>query len=120
MKYTELLADVPQLQLPVTRPDVEHAWHLYVVRVRPERLRIHRDAVIELLKQAGVATGVHFIPLHAHSYYRDAFGYRPQDLPVASAAAETILSLPFFTLMSDDDVRYVATTVRRILDAHRR
>jgi dTDP-4-amino-4,6-dideoxygalactose transaminase len=118
--YTELLADVSQLQLPVTRPDVEHAWHLYVVRVRPEYLRIHRDAVIELLKQEGIAAGVHFIPLHLHSYYRDAFGYRPEDFPIASAAAETIMSLPFFTLMSDDDVRYVAATVRRILDAHRR
>jgi dTDP-4-amino-4,6-dideoxygalactose transaminase len=118
--YTELLSDVPQLELPVTRPDVEHAWHLYVVRLRPERLRIHRDAVIELLKEEGVAAGVHFIPLHLHSYYRDALGYCPQDFPVASAAAETILSLPFFTPMSDDDVRYVAATLRRILDAHRR
>ena len=118
--YTELLADLPELQLPTTRPDVESAWHLYVVRLRPERLRIHRDALIELLKADGIGTGVHFIPLHLFSYYRDAFGYRPEDFPVASAAAETILSLPFFTLMSDDDVAYVATTLRRILNAHRR
>ncbi|MFI5396471.1 MAG: DegT/DnrJ/EryC1/StrS family aminotransferase [Candidatus Binatia bacterium] len=118
--YTELLADLPSLDLPTARPEVEHAWHLYVVRMRPQRLRIHRDAVIEQLKAEGVATGVHFIPLHLLSFYRDAFGYRPQDFPVASAAAETILSLPLFTLMSDDDVRYVAVTLRRILDANRR
>lgn len=118
--YTDVLADVSQLELPATRPGVEHAWHLYVVRMRPERLRIHRDAVIELLKAEGIATGVHFIPLHLHSYYRTAFGFRPQDFPVASAAAETVLSLPFYTLMSEDDVRYVATTLRRILDANRR
>jgi dTDP-4-amino-4,6-dideoxygalactose transaminase len=118
--YGELLSDVPELELPVTQPDVEHAWHLYVVRLRPERLRVHRDEVIELLKAEGVATQVHFIPLHLHSYYRYAFGYRPEDFPVASAAAERILSLPFFTLMSDDDVRYVAMTLRRILDANRR
>lgn len=118
--YTQLLADLPQLQLPVTRPDVEHAWHLYVIRLRPERLRITRDTLIELLKAERIATQVHFIPLHLHSYYAGAFGYRPEDFPVASVAAETILSLPLFTLMSDDDVRYVAATLRRILDANRR
>jgi perosamine synthetase len=118
--YSELLCDVPELELPVTRPDVESAWHLYIVRPRPERLSIHRDTLIELLKQDGIGTGVHFIPLHLHSYYRDAFGYRPEDFPVAAAAAERILSLPLYTLMSDDDVRYVATTLRRIVDAHRR
>jgi dTDP-4-amino-4,6-dideoxygalactose transaminase len=119
-QYAELLGDCSALQLPVTLPDVEHAWHLYVVRLRPETLNIHRDAVIDELKAAGVASQVHFIPLHLHSFYRDAFGYRPEHFPVASAAADTILSLPFFTLMSDDDVRLVAVTLRRILDAHRR
>jgi len=118
--YTQLLADVPQLMVPVSRPEVEHAWHLYVIRLRPERLRIHRDALIELLKAEGIATQVHFIPLHLHSYYGGAFGFRPEDFPVASAAAETILSLPIFTLMSDDDVHYVADTLRRVVRAHQR
>jgi perosamine synthetase len=118
--YDEMLSDVPELQLPVTRADVEHAWHLYVVRLRPQQLRTRRDQLMELLKAAGVPTQVHFIPLHLHSYYRDAFGYRPENFPVASAAAERILSLPFFTLMSDDDVRYVATTLRRVLNENRR
>jgi len=118
--YDEMLSDVPELELPVTHADVEHAWHLYVVRLRPQQLRIHRDELIELLKAEGVPTQVHFIPLHVHSYYRDTFGYRPEDFPAASAAAERILSLPFYTLMSDDDVGYVATTLRRILNANRR
>jgi perosamine synthetase len=118
--YHEQLKDIPELELPVTRPDIEHAWHLYVVRVRPEQLRLSRDTLIELLKAEGIGTGVHFIPLHLHSYYKEALGSVPEDFPVASAAAETILSLPLFTLMSDDDVRCVAATLRRILHAHRR
>jgi len=118
--YDELLRDRPELEPLTVAPDVMHAWHLYVIRLRPERLRIDRDALIELLKTAGVSTGVHFIPLHLHSFYRDALGYHAEDFPVASAAAGTILSLPLFTLMSDDDARYVATTVRRLLDANRR
>lgn len=118
--YNEELAGVPEVILPITLPEVEHAWHLYVIRLIPERLKIHRDAVIEALKEAGVGSQVHFIPLHLHSFYRDAFGLTPEQFPVASRAAETILSLPFFTLMSDDDVRYVAATLRRVIDANRR
>ncbi|HVO23193.1 MAG TPA: DegT/DnrJ/EryC1/StrS aminotransferase family protein [Candidatus Margulisiibacteriota bacterium] len=117
--YDALLRDRPELEPLAVLPNVQHAWHLYVVRIRPERLRIDRDTLIEQLKAQGVATAVHFIPLHLHSFYRDAFGYRPQDFPVASAAAETILSLPLFTLMSDDDVRYVAAALGSILDANR-
>jgi dTDP-4-amino-4,6-dideoxygalactose transaminase len=117
--YDELLGDRPELEPLVVRSDCAHAWHLYVTRIRPERLRVDRDTVIEQLKAEGVGTAVHFIPLHLHSFYRDTFGYRPEDFPVASAAAETVLSLPLFTLMSDDDVRYVANTLRRVLDANR-
>jgi len=118
--YTELLADVPEVQLPSVRPEVEPSWHLYVVRLRPERLRLQRDAVIEELRAAGVGTGVHFIPLHMLSYYADTCSCRAADLPVASAAADTLLSLPLFTLLSDDDVRYVAMSLRDILRTHRR
>ena len=61
--YTRLLSDVPQLLLPVIRPEVEHAWHLYMVRLRPERTRLTRDALIEALKTHGIGSGVHLIPL---------------------------------------------------------
>src|SRR5262249_5663941 len=74
-QYQDLLADVDELvELPTVRGDVEHAWHLFAVRVRPERLRIGRDEVIQELNAAGIGTSVHFIPLHEHSYYRDVLG----------------------------------------------
>ena len=118
--YTQHLSDLPELQLPITRPEISHAWHLYVVRLRSERLRLNRDALIEALKAAGIGAGVHFIPLHMLSYYRDTFGYRPSDFPVASAAGDEILSLPFFTLMADDEITYVATALRGLIEANRR
>ena len=119
-RYSAALADVRELTLPVTRPEVDSAWHLYVVRVDPEQLRVGRDEGIELLKAAGVSTGVHFIPLYEFAYYRDTYGFQPADYPVTAAAGPCLISLPFYTLMSDDDVQYVATTLRRVLTAHRR
>ncbi len=119
-RYFELLGDVEEIQLPQVRREVEHAWHLFVVRLRLEMLRVHRDRVMEELREAGVGTQVHFIPLHMHSYYRDTYGFRPDEFPFASDAAERIISLPLFTRMSDEDVVYVCEQVRRIVRAHRR
>lgn len=118
--YTELLADCDQIDLQTIRPEVESGWHLFVVRLRPETTRIDRDELIERLKAVGVGTSVHFIPLHMHSFYRGALGVRDEDLPVATAAGNTILSLPFYPRLSDDDVVYVADALRRILRAERR
>ena len=122
-RYMAAFADVAKLgliELPACRSDVEHAWHLYLVRVRPERLRIGRDHVIQMLNEAGVGTSVHFIPLHVHSYYRDVLGNDGKDLPNASREWERIISLPLFPGMHDTDVDRVADTLTGILKANRR
>jgi perosamine synthetase len=119
-RYVAALSDVAELELPACRPEVEHAWHLFAVRVRPERLRIGRDDVIRRLNDAGIGTSVHFIPLHEHSYYRDVLGCKAEDLPNATQAWERIISLPLFPGMHDTDVDRVADTLTGILREGRR
>jgi perosamine synthetase len=114
-RYDTLLAGIPGLELPRTLAEVEHAWHLYVVRVDAEQAAIGRDELIERLREAGIGTSVHFIPLHLHSYYRDAYGARPEDFPVATQAAQQILSLPLYPDMQPSDVEYVAETLARLV-----
>ncbi len=112
--YRAALADIDALELPACRADVEHAWHLFVVRVHPDRLRIGRDEMIQALNAAGIGTSVHFIPLHEHSYYRDVLGITPETLPEATAQWQRIISLPLFPTMTNADVERVADTVRSI------
>jgi perosamine synthetase len=119
-RYLANLAELKELELPHTRPYVEHAWHLFVVRIRTERLRIDRDEVIRRLGQAGVGTSVHFIPLHEHSYYRDTLGCRPEDVPVAAEAWTRLISLPLFPGMQPGDVDRVCETLSLILRRERR
>lgn len=119
-RYTQRLADVPELILQHVQPDVRSAWHLFTVRLRPERLRVGRDEMIELLKANGVHVAVHFIPLHLHSFYRDRFGYTPESLPQATAVGNNIISLPLYTRMSDDDVDFACDTLLRLLREHAR
>ena len=119
-RYRAALAGVEAIELPTCKPDVEHAWHLFVVRVRQEQLRLDRDAIIAELTAAGIGTSVHFIPLHEHSYYREVLGMRADDLPHADAEWRRIISLPLFPGMTDDDVDRVAATLRGIVRRCRR
>ena len=118
--YDEGLAGVPEIDLPARAADLEHAWHLYVIQINPEKLTIDRNQFIELLKQERIGTSVHFIPLHLHPYYREAFGYTPADFPNATAAFKRIISLPIFPGMRQQDVRRVITSVRGIVERYRR
>jgi len=72
------------------------------------------------LKRRGVGASVHFIPLHEHPYYRDAFGYRPESLPTAHALYLRSVSLPFFSAMTDPQVERVIEVVSTLIGEHRR
>ncbi len=108
------------LELLACPADRTHAHHLYVVKLVPSALRIERNGFIEELKRRGIGTSVHFIPLHLHPYYRDAFGYRPESLPVARDAYLRSVSLPVHSGMTDDQVERVVETVSDVLRLHRR
>jgi dTDP-4-amino-4,6-dideoxygalactose transaminase len=110
-RLSAALAGCEAVELPVERSEIDHAWHLYVVRVRPEVLTIDRNRFIEELHQRGIGTSVHFIPVHRHLYYRETFGFRNEDYPVAEDAFARAISLPLYPRMSEADVDRVAEAV---------
>jgi len=117
-RYAEILRDelggVEEIILPSESDDVTHAWHLFIIRLRQERLTITRNQFIEKLNQSGVHTSVHFIPLHLHPFFQDRFKLRKGDFLVAEKVYESAISLPFYPAMSEEQVRYVAQCVREI------
>ncbi|WP_285906370.1 UDP-4-amino-4,6-dideoxy-N-acetyl-beta-L-altrosamine transaminase [Pseudodesulfovibrio pelocollis] len=102
--YDERFAGTPVRPLAV-REDVEHAYHLYVVRV-PDR-----DRVFNELRAAGIGAQVHYIPVHLHPYYRNTLGTGEGLCPVAEEAYRHILSIPMFPSLERDDMRYVVSTL---------
>jgi len=118
-QYNRAFADEPALELPVTRPEVEHAWHLYVVRLRLDALSIDRNRFIHELAARNIGTSVHFIPIHLHPYYRDRYGFSPASFPVAYANYERMLSLPLAPRLSDADVGDVIEAVRDVVRSFR-
>lgn len=117
--YNVAFQDIPELELPVERKEVESAWHLYVVRLNLDRLAIDRARFIEELKARQIGTSVHFIPIHLHPYYRDKYGYRPKDFPVAFENYQRIISLPLHPRLSEDDVVRVIDAVKEVVERFR-
>jgi dTDP-4-amino-4,6-dideoxygalactose transaminase len=119
-KYQNAFNDELAFECPVERPEVTHAWHLYVLRLRPGVLRIDRDRFVEELRRRNIGASVHFIPIHLHPYYRDTYGYQPDDLPVALQAFERLFSLPLHPRLANADVTDVIEAVLDVADTFRR
>ncbi|HAR84371.1 MAG TPA: UDP-4-amino-4,6-dideoxy-N-acetyl-beta-L-altrosamine transaminase [Clostridium sp.] len=114
-KYEEGFSTLDGIKLPPEADYTTHSWHLYVVRLELDKLTIDRDKFIELMGEANIGTSVHFIPVHLMSYYRENFGYKEGYFPVAESYFDTILSLPLYPKMTDEDVQDVINTVTHII-----
>ncbi|MEX8500426.1 DegT/DnrJ/EryC1/StrS family aminotransferase [Leptothrix ochracea] len=115
--YNEALQDLPLILPPQPAPGELHAWHLYVVRVRPDA-PIGRDRLIEVLFNAGIGCSVHYMPLHLHPYWRERYDLQASDFPHSQQAYEQMLSLPLYTRMTEADAQRVVDAVRAALVAH--
>ena len=119
-RYNRAFAECPALELPVERPQVESAWHIYPIRLNLEALTIDRARFIQELKDRNIGTSVHFIPNHLHPYYRDKYGFRPDQFPIAYAAYQRLISLPLNPRMTDQDADDVVGAVLDVVAAYRR
>ncbi|KRE35499.1 UDP-4-amino-4,6-dideoxy-N-acetyl-beta-L-altrosamine transaminase [Janibacter sp. Soil728] len=112
--YTEAFADLPLVLPAEASAGMEHAWHLYVIRLGDDA-PVDRDSFVQAMAERGIGTSVHFIPLHLHPYWRDRYALSPEDFPAATAAYARVVSLPIFSSMTDGDVERVVTAVREIV-----
>lgn len=109
--YTGAFQSVEALEVPATSSDRTTSWHLYVLRLRLDRLRIDRNKFIQELADRGVSASVHFIPLHLQPVYQRDYQYRPGDFPVAEREYQRSLSLPIYPAMRDEEVEHVMWAV---------
>jgi dTDP-4-amino-4,6-dideoxygalactose transaminase len=119
-RYTDAFGDCDAVECPTERPEVLHAWHLYVLRLNLKALRIDRAQFIEQLTTRNIGASVHFIPIHLHPYYREKYGYRPSDYPVAYENYQRIISLPMSAKHTDQDVDDVIEAVLDIVKEYKR
>jgi dTDP-4-amino-4,6-dideoxygalactose transaminase len=113
-RYTPALASMDAFDAPHVPRDIQHAWHLYVIKVNPSALRIDRDRVIQELKRRGIGTSVHYIPLHLHPLYQNHLGYRSGQFPNAEEHFARAISLPIYPDMTPEEADRVLGALQEI------
>lgn len=116
--YDAAFAEVEAVTPLMRRQDVTHAYHLYVIRLNLDRLRVGRTEVFQTLRAENIGVNVHYIPVPWHPYYQK-LGYTKGQWPVAEEAYKRIISLPIWPRMTDNDVEDVISAVRKVIEVYR-
>lgn len=101
LKYDQAFKETKKIITPVVKDDRETSWHLYVIKVK------NRDELIEKLKDDGINTSVHFIPIHKHPYYKNTYKYENNNYPTANKVFDESISLPIYPDLKDDEVELI-------------
>jgi perosamine synthetase len=112
--YDRAFLSVRGIEPLASRPEIAHAYHLYVVQLDLEELGATRAQIFSALRAEGIGVNVHYLPVHLHAFYRERFGTGPGLCPVAEAAYERLLSLPIFPRMLESDVEAVTAAVENV------
>ncbi|MBI4326590.1 MAG: UDP-4-amino-4,6-dideoxy-N-acetyl-beta-L-altrosamine transaminase [Chloroflexi bacterium] len=112
-RYGQLLEGLP-LTLPWQHPDTESAWHLYVIRLQLDQIRLTHPQVFSALRQAGIRVNLHYIPAHTQPYYQK-LGFKEGDFAEAEKYYGEAITLPIYFALTDADQDRVAATLKRIL-----
>ena len=118
--YSSAFGDIRGIIPPAVKPEVNPAWHLYPIRLDLQALAADRAQVFRALRAENIGVNVHYVPVHYHPYYRDRFGDRRGEFPIAEDAYERLISLPMFHGMSAADVDDVLTAVNKVLSYYAR
>jgi dTDP-4-amino-4,6-dideoxygalactose transaminase len=114
-RYQRLLADWPQWSLPRAPGFAHrHAWHLYTPLINADAGGCDRDGFMRMMKQRNIGTGLHYRAVHLYPYYRERFGFKPGDFPVAESVGDRIVSLPLFPTMTEAEQDRVVAVMRGI------
>ena len=112
--YGQLLGGVEEFELPPERADSRHAWHLYMLRLNLDKLEGTRDEFITELREMGIGTSVHFIPIPLHPFFAQYAGRPENQCPRAMALYPRLISLPLYPGMSEAEIEYVAECAKEV------
>jgi dTDP-4-amino-4,6-dideoxygalactose transaminase len=115
--YQEELRDLPLILPEPPEEETRHAYHLYTVLVDPKRAGITRDDFLSAMTAENIGVGVHYQSIPFHPYYRERFGWQPEDYPNSFRIGQQTVSLPLSAKLTDRDVSDVIRAVRKVLGA---
>jgi len=119
-RYNEAFTEMEEIITPIEEDDVKAVYHIYVIQLRTELLKVGRKEIFEALRAENIGVHVHYMPLHLHPFYQREFGYKKGDYPRAERYYERAITLPIFPKMSDADVEDVTKAIHKVIHYYRR
>lgn len=118
--YLDAFKDNPYFNMLKVKPGYQSSWHLFIIFLNTERLKIGRDQFVVELQEQNIGCSVHYTPVHLMSYYAKKYGWKPTDFPVALRTFERMLSLPLSSKMTTQDAADVVEAVNGLCRKHAR
>ena len=119
LQYNKAFKNVDEIIIPYEKPSVKSSYHLYVIQIREDKLKISKRDFFKYLCSEGLGVNVHHIPVHLHPFYQEKFGYKRGDFPVSENYYNRAISLPVYPKMGDKDVEYVINIVKYFFNKHK-
>jgi len=120
-KYNSEFKDMPEIKIPQINPvDSKLAWHIYMIQLNLERLKVNRKEIFEALKAENIGVNVHYIPVHLQPYYQKTYNYHKGDFPKAENYYSRAITLPVFPKMSDEDINDVIKAVEKVINYYKK
>jgi len=119
-EYNSGLKKLSAISIPNFKLNGRHSLHLYPILLKDNYLKIKRDKFIMVLKEQGIATNVHYFPLHLMPFYRKKFGYKSGDFPNAEYLYEREITLPLHLQMKTNDVKYIVGKIKKITEKYQK
>ena len=117
-RYNEAFSKIPEITVQEEIPDSDTTRHLYILRIKPEKLAVDRKGFFAAMAAENICCNVHYIPVYRHPYY-EHLGYKKGLCPKAEKLYAEIMSLPLYYAMSDKDVEDVIHAVKKIVENYR-
>lgn len=110
--YNKAFKDIKEIITPTEKDYVKSAWHLYPIQVPAT----DRGKIFDALQESGIGVQVHYMPLHLHPFYKNKFGYKINDFPIAEKYYTGAITLPIFPKMTVQDTKRVIQTVKKAIN----
>lgn len=118
-KYNEAFSQIPEITIQKEIRESDTTRHLYIIRLKLDKLKVHRDEIYKALNAENIGLQVHYIPVYFHPYYQE-LGYKKGLCPKAEALYEEIITIPLYYSLSDEDVESVIEAVNKVINYYRK
>jgi dTDP-4-amino-4,6-dideoxygalactose transaminase len=114
-KDLEVLKDI--IKLPVQKKDIKNAWHLYILRINFDKLKINRQKLFVLLNKKGIITQVHYPPIYSHPVYKDL---KKNFFTGTTKYYNSCLSIPIYPSLNIKEIRHITSSIKQIIDKYKK